>query len=794
MIFVVITPQCYGCGAKYGRCANAIKVPATVGNNGKLAFVVEHHDVEFAEALALAQMLFDSDCKFPPTFEDVSLAAIQIDVFEANEAKRLFNGSRLHRLKALYDECRKRDFNRLFDRRVFSASLGVEVSQAKLPVSDFFGHAFYKAAYVMLWDKDRLGTAASLYQQAFGHVYTESFETLHSWPFSVSACSDAYWPVLLPSFAAVLCLLENAADVYENSVVVLKSNDVVQCFESLYQLLSFGVNSPFPETYDLVPYNAQIQNQTCLTAYVGPTKAFVKSLFAKNSEVLSEVAHIYEEKQFHRLFGDIHTVLLYIIDAEVNCGRVLELSRRLAIKRMFRQLIDSSSQYLPNLKYQRAASAFDVQNDRALGNSVLHSILTKPSVLLDDILLQSGHVNVRNALGMTPLFELIAHWLFLTWFSHETGIDRLLLIIQTLLDNGADPNIPDVNGDTIIHYLVKSFATDCTHVMFCIVRVLAAHGANPNILDLEGRAPFYTAVDACLTGSRYVEESVDLLLEIGADPNAGLFIDLPIEAVVKGGIAGVRFAWTFKGLAKLFKAGADPCYRNNNVFRMLKNSGTYSLDELSKFAVLFAAAGCKTLGEQCVVGPDTDNHILTDLYSLASCPSIGGLASRLQKGPISAVIEAAVDLIDDTGLYWVQASIYEERQWNPTPFSPFFCKFYRMWTGRKTLPKSFERLYVNKLKSHSFYNAIYDQMFGPLFKNDGRLLCPPELWRSKDVEITTTLLLIANRLRRVSGRSLQERDVCTKRGRLFNNVCSAQLPFIQQECWLRIAAFACRQN
>jgi ankyrin repeat protein len=79
--------------------------------------------------------------------------------------------------------------------------------------------------------------------------------------------------------------------------------------------------------------------------------------------------------------------------------------------------------------------------------------------------------------------------------------------LEILLKAGADPNIPDVDGNTPLHRA-------CFVGRGKYVRKLLEYGANPNICNAEGNTPLHLAVDELRLNS---EKTLKALLEAGAN-------------------------------------------------------------------------------------------------------------------------------------------------------------------------------------------------------------------------------------------------------------------------------------
>ena len=99
-------------------------------------------------------------------------------------------------------------------------------------------------------------------------------------------------------------------------------------------------------------------------------------------------------------------------------------------------------------------------------------------------------INLQNSQGWTAL-KLAA----------RRNLERC---VEVLLDNGADPDIPDEEQFTSLHNAI---------VLPAIVKLLLTKAKNINCQNNNGETPLYLASERGLT------ESVLTLLEYGADPN-----------------------------------------------------------------------------------------------------------------------------------------------------------------------------------------------------------------------------------------------------------------------------------
>lgn len=127
----------------------------------------------------------------------------------------------------------------------------------------------------------------------------------------------------------------------------------------------------------------------------------------------------------------------------------------------------------------------------------------------------------------------------LQWALFNRSLDGM----QILLDAGADPAQPGMDGDTAVH-----FACMLEEPQFLLA--LLAHGADPNVVNADtGAAP----LRAALMTER--EEQFRILLAAGADPDHADYMgNTPLH--VTGLINEPQRA------LDLLKAGADPVRRN----------------------------------------------------------------------------------------------------------------------------------------------------------------------------------------------------------------------------------------
>ncbi|KAL8015194.1 putative Axin interactor dorsalization-associated protein [Plasmopara halstedii] len=97
--------------------------------------------------------------------------------------------------------------------------------------------------------------------------------------------------------------------------------------------------------------------------------------------------------------------------------------------------------------------------------------------------LRRDYVNMKNKLGFTPLHLAVQN-------DEDEGFEAAKVCVW-LIENGADPNAIDVNGDTALHYAVELERFD-------LVETLMKRGANSSLKNLKGFSPVDIAQEADL--------------------------------------------------------------------------------------------------------------------------------------------------------------------------------------------------------------------------------------------------------------------------------------------------------
>ena len=132
---------------------------------------------------------------------------------------------------------------------------------------------------------------------------------------------------------------------------------------------------------------------------------------------------------------------------------------------------------------------------------------------------RGANVNVRNGLGMTPLYYVC--------YNHKNFKEEMK-IARYLIDHGANVNNEDINQLTPLLY-----ATDDNYNNLELIKLLVEKGADVNHKDRSGLTPLMKAV----CHPQYLD-IIKYLIEKGADINTRNIYD---ESAVNIAIDYIRF-------------------------------------------------------------------------------------------------------------------------------------------------------------------------------------------------------------------------------------------------------------
>ena len=135
----------------------------------------------------------------------------------------------------------------------------------------------------------------------------------------------------------------------------------------------------------------------------------------------------------------------------------------------------------------------DVNRADKNGNTALHIASLKRNVNIIDSLLRNGaDINIQNNNGRTPLMATMFSSDCMSKAKNKTK-KEVAAAMELLLSKGANPNLVDNQGDTILHQAIRKFVhrsikKDC-------ISLLIQRGADVQIMNKRGKTPYDETVE-----------------------------------------------------------------------------------------------------------------------------------------------------------------------------------------------------------------------------------------------------------------------------------------------------------
>ena len=116
-------------------------------------------------------------------------------------------------------------------------------------------------------------------------------------------------------------------------------------------------------------------------------------------------------------------------------------------------------------------SEFGVDAEDGDGRTALINAVIEGKVDFVDWLLQNGaNINHQDRIGYSAL--------------HIIAQNKQVALAEKFLNNGADPNVTDIHGNTPLWTAIFNSKNETG-----VVRLLLQHGANPEIVNKHGKSP-----------------------------------------------------------------------------------------------------------------------------------------------------------------------------------------------------------------------------------------------------------------------------------------------------------------
>ncbi len=128
--------------------------------------------------------------------------------------------------------------------------------------------------------------------------------------------------------------------------------------------------------------------------------------------------------------------------------------------------------------------------------------------------------------------SLLHYIMFNLGFYYQFNIERLIPFLKVLLEHGADVNVQNRRGETILHDAIQTTTDLLNPTGVALLRLLMEHGADVNLQDNKGYTPLLLLLysfalqiqnrseepEMLEQSKRFLEEIVELFLQHGLHP------------------------------------------------------------------------------------------------------------------------------------------------------------------------------------------------------------------------------------------------------------------------------------
>ncbi|KAK4246018.1 ankyrin repeat-containing domain protein [Corynascus novoguineensis] len=187
------------------------------------------------------------------------------------------------------------------------------------------------------------------------------------------------------------------------------------------------------------------------------------------------------------------------------------------------------------------------------GNTPLHLANPEKLRVLELLVEHGADINTVNRQGRSPLLELIFQS---RRFSSWDKVEPDVRVFSRLLDLGADVNITDDEGNTILHHIFSNMESFADPQFLPLVQKILAAGADPNKRNKKGEPPLWKYSPDSRNNSvnnHAHEDLLRMLIDAGLDLNARDGTGCTILWVI-----GKHYDTRLNTVERLVRLGADP--------------------------------------------------------------------------------------------------------------------------------------------------------------------------------------------------------------------------------------------